>query len=364
MPAFDSGVPDPSERRFPPGTVNGRLLEAILRHRHFVLRVENGVIADLLGPLRDAMNEVRGELANLAAREDALPDFSRLRRIQLIELERRIDAAMAFVTRETLARSLSDFRRFAEREIEIQARLLRREVPNGIALDLTGPPAAHVEALLVQPLGGKRWELRVAANYGELAQGLKRQLATSVMLGEGIPEAERRMQRVAVNVGRRRLVTLARSEIQRIANQAAIEAYRSNRGVIKAIQVLETLDDRTCLICATKDGVIHEMSSRDLPPYHASCRGFVVPVTRSLTEMGLSDTDFPASTRASMNGQVPDSVKYPEWFRGQSSSFQREILGPTRYRLFASGELSITDMVRDLRILPIDELPTFSVGAY
>lgn len=354
---------DPGAPRFPPGTVNGRLLDAILRHRHYVLRVENAIILNLLGPLNDAKKAVLAELAALAAREGALSDFGRMRRAQLLELERRIENAITFAAQETLTRSLGDFRRFAEREVEVQNKLLAREIPRGIILDLTGPDAARVEEILRTPLGGELWELRIVRNYGAMVAGMQRDLSTSLMLGEGIGQAVRRLERTVNTVGRNRLITLARSEIQRVANATAAETYRANRSVIKGTQVYETLDDRTCLICATKDGKFHDLASTDLPPYHAACRGFVAPVTKSLTEMGLALDDFPPSTRASMNGQVPETVTYPEWFGRQSPQFQRDWLGPTRYELFRAGVLSIDDMVRDLRILPIDELPAMTLGA-
>ena len=360
--SFDSSVPDPL-KRFPPGSVNGKLLEAILRHRHFVLRVENSVIVDLLRVLESGRSEIEGSVAALAAREGAVSDFSLMTRARMIELERRIDAALAFLTRETLSRSLSDFRRFAEREIEIQNRLMRREIPNGVFLDLTGPDAARVEALLRDPLGGQRWELRMQRNYGEMSAVMKRDLATSVLLGEGVDEAVRRLDKTLNVVGRNRIATLVRSEIQRVANSTAMETYRANQSVVKAVQVWETLDGRTCFICAAKDGSVHPVGSRDLPPYHAACRGFVAPVTRSLEEMGLPLDDFAPTTRASMDGQAPASLRYPEWFDRQPDSFKREWLGPGRYQRYQNGALKIEDLSRGLRILPINELPAMSLGA-
>lgn len=360
-PALLEFSSDPGDPRFPPGTVNGRLLEAIMRHRHFVLRVENAVILDLLGPLREAQKEILADLAALAAREGALSDFQRMRRLRLMELERRIDAALGFVLRETLSRSLSDFRRFAEREWEIQSRLLRREIPDGIALDLIGPPADRIEAVIQSPLGGKRWQLRMQENYGLMSQRMKQHLAASVTLGEGMSQAASRLSQTFTQLGRNRLILTVRSEIQRIASATAVANYRNNLGVVKAVKVVETLDDRTCLICAAKDGQVLELTSTDLPPYHAACRGFPAPVTRSLTEMGLSDRDFPPSTRASMDGQVPDTVDYPRWFNQQSDAFQRRVLGPARYREFKAG-LPITQMVRGLEILRIDDLPSMSVN--
>ena len=361
---FDSSTPDPSERAFPPGTVNGRLLEAVLRHRHFILRVENGVIRDLLVPLKDAQQEILAQLARIAASDDAMTDFALLRVSRLREMNRRIEAALQFSLRDVLTRSARNFADFAEREVEIQAAFLRRHIPKGISLDLIGPDARRLEAMISEPLGGARWANRIRQNYGELSLRMQRSLGTSVALGEGIGPAVTRLRKITTKVGTNRLATLARSEIQRVANRTALDTYQRNGDVIKGVQVLETLDLRTCLVCASRDGDVHPLnvSPHRLPPYHAGCRGYTVPVVRSFEEMGLEPRDFPPSTRASMDGQVSDALDYEEWFGVQSPNFQREMLGPTRFTRFQSGELQITDFVRDNRILRIDELPTMSLS--
>ena len=43
------------------------------------------------------------------------------------------------------------------------------------------------------------------------------------------------------------------------------------------------------------------------------------------------------STRASMDGQVPQSTTYQKFLEGKSASRQDEILGPTRGKLFRAG---------------------------
>ena len=361
---FDTGTPDPKERQFPPGTVNGKLLEAVLRHRHYLLRVENGVIKNLLGALRKAQVEILGQLSRIAASEDALSDFTLLRVARLREMESRIQSALQSALGDVLHRSSEDFLDVAFREVEIQNAFLRRYIPNGISLDLIGPDADRLAAIINQPLGGIRWGDRMRSNFRGLELEMRRSLGTSVALGEGIGPAVTRLRQVAGKLGTQRLNLIARSEIQRVANDTAIATYQRNGDVLKGIQIMETLDDRTCLICAAQDGKVLPMNaSRSLlPPFHAGCRGFAAPVVRSFEEMGLDPLTFPVSTRASMDGQVAATVDYEEWFGGQSDGFQRRMLGPSRFELFKSGELKISDFARDNRILRIDDLPTMSLS--
>lgn len=361
---FDSSTPDPEERNLPRGTVNAKLLEAILRHRHYVLRVENGVIRNLVNPLSDALEEIQGDIARLAAKDGALSDFQSLRMSRLREMETRIEGAMNLALQDTLNRAMSDFERVAAREAEIQGNLLRRHVPDGISLDLAGPDVQRLESIIQAPLGGKRWSRRLQETYGEATATMKRSLATTMTLGEGMDGAARRLREAHGTIGVRRSVVLARSEIQRIANETARETYRQNRSVIKGTKVVATLDDRTCLICAGRDGDVIGINESGVarPPYHAQCRCFEAPVTKTFEEMGIDAAEFPPSTRASMDGQVPATLDYPEWFENQPASFQRDVLGPGRLEKFKSGDLTIDAMAKDLRTLPIDELPERSLA--
>ena len=131
-----------------------------------------------------------------------------------------------------------------------------------------------------------------------------------------------------------------------------------NQDVIKGLVHVSTFDRRTCVVCGSLDGTFYAMGE-SLPqiPIHAQCRCFRSPVLRSFEEMGMDTREIPASTRASMDGQVPASLTYEDWFASQSDAFQLDVLGPSRFERFQSGDLQITSFVRDLKVIRINELP-------
>jgi hypothetical protein len=47
---------------------------------------------------------------------------------------------------------------------------------------------------------------------------------------------------------------------------------------------------------------------------------------KSAAELGLGDIQLPAGVRESMDGAVPDTLHYPEWFKQQDAIRQREII--------------------------------------
>lgn len=359
---FDTSVPAFSMRKLL-SNVNGQILDAILRHRHFVLRAENAVIKDLLKPLAEAEKQIKAEIARIATGKNALTDFSIMRTADLHAMEALIARATEQAREASKGIAGISLRDFGLKEFEIQQALLSRHIPGGISLDLGGGDLSRVLSIMSEPLGGKAWVDRLDTDFRELELAMRQDLAASFALGEGIDLAVERLSKTTDTIGRQRLTVIARTEMQRVANRAAMEQYERNRDVVKRVQIIETLDDRTCLVCAVLDGQIRRLGSGDIPPFHPQCRGFITPVVMSLEEMGLNKDDFPPSVQSVLDGEPSDRVLYPEWFKGQSDGFQRNILGDTRFELFKGGELELTDFVDtvDLRILPVGQLAQMSL---
>lgn len=354
---FDTDVPDPG-RRDPAGGLNGRLLAALLRHRHWMLMAENGVVRDVVEPIRQAKREIARTLAERVPEEGIMGFRGR----RLRALEARFEEIIAIAESGSIQEMRRGLQNVSRRESEILTNVLDRQVPDSvksyIGLNFAGPSAEQLQALVEEPLGGTTWARRMERNFGETLQTMKRELGTSIALGEGMPEASRRLRRTVDNLSMNRATRIARTEIQRVSNEAAVRTYRRNQDVLKGLQFTATLDDRTCLMCAPLDGKVYDVKNpQNQPPIHVSCRCFLAPVTKSFEELGLPVDEFPPSTRASMNGQVPATRTYSDWFADQSQSFQREVLGPGRFERFSQGNLSLDRMATTQRVLPLDELP-------
>jgi hypothetical protein len=98
---------------------------------------------------------------------------------------------------------------------------------------------------------------------------------------------------------------------------------------------------------------------------HPNCRSTQIPILRSFTEVAKTNTKLAAQlddalsgdSRASMDGQVASDLRYEDWLKSRGSDDAREILGPSRYALWQSGELSLADMIdQSGRPLTLDEL--------
>lgn len=145
---------------------------------------------------------------------------------------------------------------------------------------------------------------------------------------------------------RRHARTVAHTAVQHVAHVARLESMRANADIVKGYRWVSTLDSRTSEVCQSLDGREFELGEGPMPPAHPNCRSTVVPVLKSFRELGVDLPELPDGTRASIDGQVPASLTYFEWLKGQPASFVEEALGPTRAALFLKGGLSADEFAR------------------
>jgi hypothetical protein len=142
--------------------------------------------------------------------------------------------------------------------------------------------------------------------------------------------------------------TIVRTSISHMASFTRERFFDANDGVIKALMWSSTLDGRTTDICIARDGkqytpVTHKPIGHSLPwlggagKAHFNCRSASVAVTKSWRELGFDIDELPASTRASMDGQVPDDITYSDWLKKKPASFQDEVLGKAKGKAFRNG---------------------------
>jgi len=109
-----------------------------------------------------------------------------------------------------------------------------------------------------------------------------------------------------------------------------------------------------CQQCGALDGkVFKDIAKAPIPVQstHPACRCVLSPIVLSSKALNL-----PPGTRASFTGQVPATVTYRDWLPQQDAAFQREVLGPTRYKLWKSGRVKLGDFATAAGVKPISAL--------
>jgi hypothetical protein len=66
-----------------------------------------------------------------------------------------------------------------------------------------------------------------------------------------------------------------------------------------------------------------------------------MPILKSWQEMGIDLSEAPLSTRATLDGQIPENITYQEWLKKKPREFVEEILGKTKAKLFLDGNMPV-----------------------
>jgi len=131
-----------------------------------------------------------------------------------------------------------------------------------------------------------------------------------------------------------------------VANQAYLDSYKKIG--FEYVRFVSVLDGRTSKLCASLDGTIWKINdpSKRVPPLHPHCRSILVPVDKDGRLAGerpfVMDErpvkDIPKDERSQLIGQLDANTTFKEFFKKTDDFFQKEWLGPKRYKLYKEGK--------------------------
>lgn len=169
------------------------------------------------------------------------------------------------------------------------------------------------------------------------------------------------------------LLTSSKTDIDRtvrtvrshVANQAYLNSL--NQIGFEYIRLVATLDGRTSKLCASLDGAVWEINdpAKRVPPLHPNCRSILVPVEKDGKLVGerpfVMDErrvkDIPKDERSQLIGQLDANTTFKEFFKKTDDFFQKEWLGPKRYKLYKEGKFDFAKFFDpEGRLYSLDEL--------
>jgi SPP1 gp7 family putative phage head morphogenesis protein len=299
-------------------------------HRIALSRYSNGVVRKVLAHLNRLDASIVARLAQQG------PDSSSGHRLeQLLAGIRDMQAAGWTVLKSEF---VSDLHALAESEVQFGSKLVQLGAA-AARIDVFSPvptPGQVISAVQARPFQGKllrEWldgaEAGQAARVREaIRQGFTegRTTAEIVQLIRGTKAAQYRDG--IMEIGRRGAEAMVHTAISHTANVAHEAAYEANADVVKGVEWVSTLDNRTTPICISRDGNIYPIGKGPRPPAHIRCRSTTAPVLDEIDGV----TPFKRQT-------------YAEWLKKQTPETQDEILGRARGALFRSGGVTVDKFV-------------------
>ncbi|MDD1016903.1 hypothetical protein [Pseudomonas rubra] len=351
-------------------TANERLLNELIGHEVDLSRLSNGQVraiikilnskdAELRAALIEAIDNLGADLSAPAV-DRALADVLRLNQATLVEIRQALDQATD---------SLISY------ELAFQQGALRAVLPAVVqdAFPVAAPVFSQVRAIAqARQFQGRLLREWVAGIEANRAAAVRDAVRAGVVEGRTTADIVRtvmgtRAQNYADGIlqkPRREVEAVVRSAISHTAETASDAAYEANRDIISHVEWLSTLDTRTSSDCRIRDRLPYTLGTykpigHKIPwlagpgRIHFCCRSTKLPILKSAAKLGFSDS----ATRASMDGQVPQSTTYADWLRRQPAARQDEILGPTRGQLMREGGLKLEAFYNDKgKLLTLEEL--------
>lgn len=348
-------------------TTEQNMLDALIQHQVYSYRASTAVVNELNSLFTKAMNQTATKLRELL---DELTDAER-------------DALLSGrYTTDTLKEIKSTFD-----ELYTAVAITVPEAFTASAVAL-----ATYEAAYISKLYGEEIEL----NGSKVVAGIKKKPVMGGMLFDDVwknlAESTRNKALYAVRQGIEQGNTTAQivaelrgkrtrmpngsyeyvggivDEVRRNGIEANVRTIRSHvsqvtyENTFSALgfdyaKDVATLDGRTSGTCRAIDGRVQKVSTNmQRPPYHMRCRTIQIGCDKDGKIDGkrpfVADTrsvkNIPKDERADIIGQVNANTTYPQWFKNQSAEFQKEVLGPTKYKLYKKGGYTMDRFVDEL----------------
>ncbi|XEG73995.1 minor capsid protein [Pseudomonas sp. abacavir_1] len=330
-------------------TVNDRLADAGIAHAIDLTRYSNGVVRRMIRLLNQADAELFAQL--MIVLERLPPESFTVQRLDqlLVSVERLNAAAYLSIGAELDTELVALAGYEASHQHQLLSSVLPVKVAESFTVNTVTAQQVHAAAMS-RPFQGKL--LREALKEIEVARAMRIRDAVRMgfVEGETVSQMVRRIRGTRANhyadglleIDRRGAEALVRTAVNHTANYARQAVYEANSDLVQEWQFLATLDGRTTITCASLSGKTFPVGKGPMPPRHWNCRSTSVPVLTSAWEaLGLSKSEIDPGTQASMDGQVAADMNYSQWLRTKSASFQDEVLGAERGKLFRDGKIDI-----------------------
>ncbi|EEY78916.1 phage protein F-like protein [Acinetobacter calcoaceticus RUH2202] len=150
-----------------------------------------------------------------------------------------------------------------------------------------------------------------------------------------------------------------------VANQTYLDTFKQLG--YEYVRFVSVLDGRTTKLCASLDGTVWRIDdpAKRVPPLHRNCRSILVPVEKDGRLAGerpfVMDErpvkDIPKDERSQLIGQLDANTTFKEFFGKTDDFFQKEWLGPKRFKLYKDGKFDFDKFFDpDGRLYTLDQL--------
>lgn len=209
------------------------------------------------------------------------------------------------------------------------------EIQKGLGLgwDIAALDQAKLDTLLKTPwtTDGRTFRDRCWTDKTALVEAVQREMIQGMLRGDPPAKAVEAIRK-QFGVARSKAARLIHTETSYFGALSRAQTYRELG--VEQIEVVETLDGRTCSVCGALDGKVIPLAQYQpgvtVPPFHPNCRGTTCP--------HYDDMEGQRAARDA-GGEVyylPADTTYQQWKKAFAEGGSKEGLTPARARDYGS----------------------------
>lgn len=316
------------------------LKDASTRHQVFLERYAGGESKQAIATL----NRLRRDIAGRLAQEPT--DFARSRlNAVLRDIEQLSSEAFSTINKQVTLSA----KRLVVDESAMNVALYNKGT---VGVNFAAPSeAALLNAVAITPMtvqAAAGVTIATALDGFSTAKSAEilNTITDSVVLGDTSRQVAGKVSTLIGTRQIRQVSALVRTVINNVSSIARSEVMKENLDIAPNYQWVATLDNRTTLICGSRDGVIYRANEGNpLPPAHWNCRSTTIPIIDPKYDVGKKFTGERPSKGATGATPISANKTYGGWLKDQPKEFVDEALGVERSRLFRSGKLTLDKFV-------------------
>lgn len=323
-------------------SADGYTTDAATRHQVYVQRFGSGLAGKAAKFVRKAIKRAKEAVS------EGLSQYATARYNRQIEALR---GDLNAIYGQLSEQQRLDLGEFAQYEFTFNSKLLGQIVKASVRLAEPSPEMI-ASAVLADPLelavGKGRQVIDITGALAQFGSKKTADILSEIAIGSSLGETQRQIVRRLTSLGvshEEQVGSLVRTMTNHVASSARAETLKQNDDILQGHRWIATLDSRTTPVCRARDRKVYPLDGPK-PPAHWGCRSSIAPVLKPEYQR-----EIPGSTRPSVGPdgveQVISKTSYGDWLARQPAAFQKEVLGPARYKLFSKGDLSIDRFVDD-----------------
>ncbi|WP_421921404.1 minor capsid protein [Marinobacter salarius] len=318
-------------------SANTFLIDQYTRHQTYVERYSTSERKKMVKYLNETVKLIEGML------DDANTEFSQNRFESLLKsLNTALRDQYKLMSNDIIINAT----KFAKQELEYNKNILNTATVDNYDVFVPDYEVLAEAALSSKlTLNSKQHDVRslLAEFSDKQVNTLLNQIRTGVANGFTIPEIRDQVLSKA-KLQRKQADTLIRTVNNHISSDARKKVLENNQEILEGFRVIATLDSKTTFICASKDQKVFDLDE-PRPPYHYRCRTVHTPVLKQEYQAAIPGLTTRAARIDGKTEQIGAYKTFEGYLSDQPIEFQKDYLGPTRYKLWKQGNLKIDKFV-------------------